>query len=148
MSEKNYVLNVKTKAGTIFTVRGDTYVELMTNINQAIEGGVEVPIGMLESSLFGTDAMSIVTSTLGATPIQQPVAAAPGFAPVRPPATAPVAVTGGSASRQCIHGEMTKREGSGQWGPYKAYYCPTPKGTPDQCKPIYIKPNDADWATF
>jgi predicted RNase H-like HicB family nuclease len=144
MSEKNYVLNVKNKAGTIFTVRGDTYKEFVNNINEAIEGSVEIPVGMLEGNLLSANALSTVTSTLGAVSVEQPA----GFAPVPPPTVAPVAAVGGNSQRQCLHGLMTKREGSGQYGPYKAYYCPTPKGTADQCKPIYIKPNDADWATF
>lgn len=148
MSEKNYVLNVKTKAGTIFTVRGDTYQEFVSNVNAAIDASVEVPIGMLESSLVASGAVANIATALGGTPMPVADVAPAGFAPVPPPVAAPVAVAAGSAGRQCIHGPMTKREGTGQWGPYKAYYCPTPKGTPDQCKPIYIKPNDADWATF
>lgn len=33
----------------------------------------------------------------------------------------------------CQHGPMVFREGVGAKGPWKAYFCPTPKGTPGQC---------------
>jgi len=26
--------------------------------------------------------------------------------------------------------------------------CPTAKGTPDQCDPVFIRRNDAEWNTF
>jgi hypothetical protein len=147
MSEKNYVLNVKTKAGTIFTVRGDTYQEFLTNVNTAVDAAVEVPIATLESALLVSSPVATVMNAVGGTVIDATPTAQ--FAPVPPPVT-PSAFNPltGSAVKQCVHGEMTKREGSGQWGPYKAYYCPTPKGTADQCKPVYVKPNDPEWATF
>lgn len=145
-SEKNYVLNVKTKAGTIFTVRGDTYQEFLTNVNASIDAAVEVPIAMLETALATPSAVTVVSNTLGATPVvqEQPQ----GFAPVPPPVAQSGGSVAGTAQRQCVHGTMTKREGSGQWGPYKAFYCPTPKDTPGQCKPVYLKANDPEWASF
>ena len=41
-------------------------------------------------------------------------------------------------SQACKHGEMRFKEGVGAKGPWKGYFCPTPKGTPDQCKPQFI----------
>ncbi len=43
---------------------------------------------------------------------------------------------------------MTKRQGNGAKGPWKGYMCPTPKGTADQCDPVFIRRNDAEWNTF
>ena len=38
----------------------------------------------------------------------------------------------------CSHGPRIHRKGTGAKGPWQAWFCPTPKGTPDQCKPMFI----------
>jgi hypothetical protein len=155
--ESNYVVNVKTKVGTIITVRGTDATEFENNINALIGNGVNNSIAAMEELFLGTQPsqssnarINTVVDALGGTVISEtPIpAAAPTatFAPVAPPSV--VGVTAGSANRTCIHGVMTKREGVGPYGPYKAYMCPTAKGTPDQCKAIYLKTNDPDYATF
>jgi hypothetical protein len=146
--ESNYVVNVKTKANTIVTVRGNSAEEFSQNIGELIQHGVNDHIAALEELFLGTGNAAVATVIAAVN--GNVVSDAPHFLPVPPPASAaPVApVGGGTAERSCIHGQMTKREGNGQWGPYKAFYCPTPKGTPDQCKPSYVKPNDPEWATF
>lgn len=40
---------------------------------------------------------------------------------------------------QCAHGERTFREGDGPKGHWGAWFCPTPKGTQDQCSPEWVK---------
>jgi len=146
--ESNYVVNVKTKVGTIITVRGSDATEFENNINALISNGVNNSIAAMEELFLGTQPsqsstarINTVVDALGGTVISETP-----FAPVAPPSV--VGVTAGSASRTCIHGVMTKREGVGPYGPYKAYMCPTAKGTPDQCKAIYLKTNDPDYATF
>lgn len=146
--ESNYVVNVKTKVGTIITVRGSDATEFENNINALISNGVNNSIAAMEELFLGTQPsqpstarINTVVDALGGTVISETP-----FAPVAPPSVA--GVTAGSASRTCIHGVMTKREGVGPYGPYKAYMCPTAKGTPDQCKAIYLKTNDPDYATF
>lgn len=37
----------------------------------------------------------------------------------------------------CRHGQMTFRSGNKNGKPWTAYFCPTPKGTPDQCEPVW-----------
>ena len=155
--ESNYVVNVKTKVGTIITVRGTDATEFETNINALIGNGINNSIAAMEELFLGTQpsqpsntGVGTVVAALGGTVISEtpiPVAAptAP-FTPVPPPSG--VGATAGTASRACIHGTMTKREGEGPYGHYKAYMCPTPKGTPDQCKAVYLKANDPDYATF
>lgn len=39
----------------------------------------------------------------------------------------------------CIHGQRTYRSGTGRKGAWQAWMCPTPKGTPGQCEPEWIK---------
>lgn len=41
----------------------------------------------------------------------------------------------------CKHGERLYREGRSAKGPWKAYFCPTRKGDPDQCPPEFLKTN-------
>lgn len=61
--------------------------------------------------------------------------AAPAQARSNAPAAAEAAPDGDS--RQCKHGEMVYRTGSKNGRTWKAFMCPSPKGTPDQC--------DAEW---
>ncbi|MBN7403241.1 hypothetical protein P5V78_22075 [Mycobacteroides abscessus subsp. abscessus] len=61
--------------------------------------------------------------------------AAPAQARSNAPAAAQSAPDGDS--RQCKHGEMVYRTGSKNGRTWKAFMCPSPKGTPDQC--------DAEW---
>jgi hypothetical protein len=156
--ESSYVVNVKTKVGTIITVRGSDATEFENNINALIGNGVNNSIAAMEELFLGVQpsqpsrsGIDTVVNALGGTVISEtpiPVAEATAtFAPVAPPSNGNT-FTAGTASRSCIHGVMTKREGVGPYGPYKAYMCPTAKGTPDQCKAIYLKANDPDYATF
>lgn len=157
--ESSYVVNVKTKVGTIITVRGNDATEFETNINALIGNGLNNSIAAMEELFLGMQpsqpsntGVDTVVAALGGTvisetPIPTPAPAAV-FAPVAPPAAASIGVVVGTASRSCIHGSMTKREGEGPYGHYKAFMCPTPKGTPDQCKAVYLKANDPDYATF
>lgn len=153
MTEKNFVLNVKTKAGTIFTVRADSPEELITNIKQSVSSDVASYIGGLEEALLGatpapvSPAVAAITAIGGTviseTPIAPP-APAPAFAPVPPPAYAPAPTAG----KQCVHGEMIKRTGNGAKGEWRGFFCPTPKGTADQCNPSFAQRNSPEWASF
>jgi hypothetical protein len=153
--ESNYVVNVKTKVGTIITVRGNDATEFEANINALIGNGINNSIAAMEELFLGMQpsqpsntGVNTVVAALGGTVISEtPIPTAQAFAPVAPP-TSSAGVAVGTANRACIHGSMTKREGVGPYGPYKAFMCPTPKGTPDQCKAIYLKANDPDYATF
>lgn len=39
----------------------------------------------------------------------------------------------------CKHGPMVARSGQGAKGPWSGHFCPTPKGTPDQCPPQFAR---------
>jgi hypothetical protein len=77
---------------------------------------------------------------------------APAAAPQAAPATPPQfvngqVVQGGQPLHQpapqpasgtaCAHGERVLREGNGAKGPWAGLMCPTPKGTPGQCAPLW-----------
>ena len=156
MAEKNYVVNVKTKLGTIFTVRADTATELNQNIKDVLLQGVNDAVGALEEFFTGGTSVPIVApavqsvapatsnpvdtvvSALGGTVISAP---APTWA--QPPAPAPVAVPeqgNNSVAPPCAHGTRTfvqAAPGSGKT--WKAWMCPQPKGAVDKCDPQWIK---------
>lgn len=44
-----------------------------------------------------------------------------------------------SADKVCKHGNMSFKSGTGAKGPWKGWFCPSPKGTPDQCQPVFIR---------
>jgi hypothetical protein len=53
-----------------------------------------------------------------------------------------------AAAKQCMHGEMVARTGSGAKGPWKGWFCPSPKGTPDQCSPDFVNRGTPEWNNF
>ena len=48
----------------------------------------------------------------------------------------------------CAHGPMTARSGSSAKGPWKAWMCPTPKGTPGQCAPNFLNRGTPEFNNF
>lgn len=148
MSEKNYVVNVKTKLGTIFTVRGDSAAELNSNIKDVVENGSNEFVAALEELLLGTAPSPAVVQTAPATtnPVDVVVAAVGGTvisAPAPTYAPAPVAVPeqgNNTVAPPCAHGTRTfvqAAPGSGKT--WKAWMCPQPKGATDKCDPQWIK---------
>ncbi len=138
----NFQVSSKLPDGRIFVVASETYVGFC----EALESAV----GVSESqSLLSEMARSLSGApSYGAQAVENIRAQFPG-ATVDHTAH-PVA--GGSSlaptSKSCKHGEMSKRTGSGAKGPWKAFMCPSPKGTPDQCEPVWIRRNDPEWSSF
>lgn len=64
--------------------------------------------------------------------------AAPAFAQPAPQA-APQYSQPAQAGSACQHGAMVYREGNGAKGPWKGWFCPTPKNTPGQCSPQFLR---------
>jgi len=48
----------------------------------------------------------------------------------------------------CAHGPMTARSGASAKGPWKAWMCPTPKGTPGQCAPNFLNRGTPEFNNF
>lgn len=45
----------------------------------------------------------------------------------------------GVEAKTCAHGQMVYRTGnSPKGGPWRAWFCPAPKGDPNACKPIWV----------
>ena len=67
---------------------------------------------------------NVLKETLGATPVEQPrTQSSPN-----------------DGAKTCKHGEMQFRKSKPDAPkPWKGYFCPSPKGTPDQCEPQFIR---------
>ena len=73
--------------------------------------------------------------------------AAPAAVPVAAEPAAPTAFAT-ATTKQCTHGEMVPKTGSSAKGPWKGWFCPTPKDTPGQCKPEFIDRGTPEWNNF
>lgn len=135
MANANFQVSSKLPDGRIFVIAGDNATEFKQNLAQILgDNGAEVLITTMAQSIEGAptsidEAISNL-AVLGAKPISTTQAT-----------TAP-------SGRVCKHGNMTRRTGSGAKGPWKAFMCPSPKGTPDQCEPIWVRRNEPEWSTF
>jgi len=168
MSEKNYVVNVKTKLGTIFTVRADTAAELNSNIKDVVENGSNEFVAALEELLLGTapsatfaeqaqkyailpafgtpapetsNPVDIAVSAVNGTVIHSvPV---PQVIPAQTYVPAPVAQPeqgNNTVAPPCAHGTRTFVQAAPNSGKtWKAWMCPQPKGAVDKCDPQWIK---------
>lgn len=112
--------NFKTPTGSLINVYLYSYDE--AEIKQALETIANVtPEIQAVETLF--NAQGLLREALGAAPVEQSaVKSAPA-----------------SGGKACKHGEMTFRNGTSAKGPWKGYFCPSPKGTPDQCEPQFIR---------
>lgn len=126
--------------GRIFVVGGDNVDGFEQNL-KAIVGEVEASSIMDEMAKALTGVFDMKTAVANVTAAFPNATVDHTAHPVGNSNTAP-------SSRSCLHGVMTKREGQGAKGPWKAYMCPSPKGTPDQCDPIWVKRGSPDWSQF
>jgi hypothetical protein len=134
MSEKNYVVNVKTARNTIVTVRGDSAAELANNVNGLIQQGLNEHISVLEEVFLGVSTSAPVTQS---------------------PATAVAAAMGGTIVAEVPRPQLVKtepaqssgpacRHGQMEWvapanKPWKGWFCPQPKEATDKCAPQFAK---------
>lgn len=132
MAENTFQVSSKLNDGRIFVIGGQTYDDFKKNLESSL--GIipaEEVLSTMAASIGGEGLASVPSVPQGV--VAAPASPASGSAPT---------------SRVCQHGTMTKRNGAGPKGPWKAFMCPSPKGTPDQCEPIWVRRNDAEWATF
>ena len=137
----NFQVSSKLPDGRIFVVASETYAGFCEALESAV--GIEESQDVLKimaQSLTGAPANGVQA-------VQNIAAAFPGAEAVH---TAHPTNAGnlGPSSKTCSHGVMTKRTGAGAKGPWKAYMCPSPKGTPDQCEPVWVRRHDSEWSAF
>ena len=148
----NLQVSSKLPDGRIFVVAGETHQEFKQNLTDILgETDAENMITLMASAL--TNVQTVHTTYSAPVQVSTPTSSGPtleqanaNIAAAFPGSTATTAHA--SSGKQCIHGPMTKREGSSAKGPWKAFMCPTPKGTPDQCDAVFIKRGTPEWSTF
>lgn len=94
-------------------------------------------------------AVAAPTQTWGATP-PAPPAQAFNPPPAAPPQQwgAPAAAPQAFDKPACQHGPRVGRSGQSAKGPWRAYFCPTPKDTPGQCEAEWVKQGSPAWNNF
>lgn len=154
-TESNY--SFTTKIGNdLFTVRGNDANEFQQNLSAAATGNlIEFARGVQEAAQAVGNLQTVQQSVGGEVVAEHPAApqAAPALAAVPDPvptqavpAPVPAAPAAPAAVQQpgipipaCSHGGRQFRTGQGKYGEWQAWFCPTPKGTPDQCDAIFLK---------
>lgn len=113
-------LNFKTSQGSLVNVYIYSYDEDEIRTALGAIANVTPDINAVET-LY--NAQGALREALNATPIEQPRTQS----------------TSTDGAKACKHGGMTFRTGQSAKGPWKGYFCPSPKGTADQCEPQFIR---------
>ena len=138
----NFQVSSKLPDGRIFVVAHETYAGFCEALESVV--GVEESQSLLTEmgkSLYGSPSNSSQA-------VENLRAAFPNAQVDHTAHPKPTASTVGPTGKSCKHGVMSQRTGSGAKGPWKAYMCPSPKGTPDQCEPVWLRRGDAEWNSF
>lgn len=123
---------------SMLNVRAQTGEEFAQAVNYIAEHAADLATAL--QTIHASANVSASFAGPGTGNVQQPAPQAPppqqGWSQQGSQQAAPQQAGPG---KMCAHGPMTYREGNGQRGPWKGYFCPTPKGTPNQCKPEFIR---------
>ena len=118
-----YTASFKTHPGydaSLIVVRGNTVEELVANA-QALTNG-------------DTSALQVVVDVQNTLHAINTVSAPD--VPQSEPAPAQQAPQGAAeVVRVCSHGKRVRKTGTSAKGAWAGWFCPLPKGSPDQCKP-------------
>jgi hypothetical protein len=137
MEEWKLQVSYKTPAGDMINIRANTADELSVllegvgDYSSQIAAVQRLVVGAYNVAPLGTQPST--QGTTQSTSSVPPQAQGPLFTPP------PSAITpSGAASPTCVHGARIFRQGvSAKTGkPYAFWACPTPQGTPNQCKPV------------
>lgn len=138
-NEALFSVSMKTRHGTILTLRADDFETFSTHIADAVGGNIQLIVGALEDVVHGDkDPVTYAAQALGATSVM--TSPNIGSGPVAPPSM------GSFPAPTCHHGPKKHKSGQGAKGPWQAWMCPSAKGTPDQCQPMWIKRGEVGWA--
>lgn len=120
--------NFKLADGTLINVYGDNAFEFETNLKALTDlaGAIRMTGSALGNFTTAT-AQDLIASQLGGVVIENSFV----------PPTAPPAQL---AEGHCKHGKLVWRESKpGADKAWKGWFCPSPKGTPDQCAPKFVR---------
>ena len=149
-AEPRHKLTVKV-VDSLRTIQGysiEEYREARQELIDELAGDLEAvqlakAVGNAAPLGQGGPAVAEIPTFAPAAPAPVPVAVAPAPAPgfdANPFASATVP--------NCAHGPMTARSGSSAKGPWKAWMCPTAKGTPGQCAPNFLNRGTPEFNNF
>jgi len=136
-----FQVNFKLADGTLINIYATDSAELETGL-ATIQDSAAL-INSVSASLTSAGAVRALAAGLGATPITQapsyvPAPAAPVYAPAQPDYTAHQQVQ--IPEGHCKHGALVWRESKpGAPKAWKGWFCPSAKGTPDQCEPKFVR---------
>jgi hypothetical protein len=117
-----FQVNFKLHDGTLINIYAQDQKELESSLTTIQD--TATLIGATAGSLGGGNAASYVARSFNA----EVVGTAPAFTP---------AVI---ADGHCKHGALVWRESKpGAPKEWKGWFCPSPKGTPDQCEPKFVR---------
>jgi len=115
-------INFKTADGTLINVYAVSQAELESSLTSLQD--VATLIASTSSALGGAKGVAAVVDGLNATPVATPASGQPTSFP----------------EGQCKHGTLVWRESKpGAPKAWKGWFCPSPKGTPDQCEPKFLR---------
>jgi hypothetical protein len=111
--------NFKLPDGTLLNVYADGFATFETqlgNLQSAADLIKSVSQSLGAASTGGSNAIAYAKQALGAT------------------------VVGSTGGNTCKHGNLVWRESKPDAAkPWKGWFCPSPKGTPDQCEPKFVR---------
>lgn len=117
----NFQISGKAADGRIYVIGGENFAEFCANLQDIYGPGADRVIEdfnfLLDPSIAEAAATAAGLRTAAPAPSPAPSAGAPS-APGAP---------------ECAHGARVFRTGTGAKGQWQAWFCPTPKGTPNQC---------------
>lgn len=141
MTTEEWKLQVSMKApnGDLINVRANSADELSILLEGI--GDYSTQIAAVSQKVLGAYTvlpLSTSSSTAGTTPsgYSNPTQAAHPFAGAAPQTPPPASAQ--PTTPTCVHGARIFRQGVSKTTgkPYAFWACPTPQGTPDQCKPV------------
>lgn len=136
--------NMKAPNGAMYNVYGKDEQSFLMGL--AIIQDQLAVLASLEQQITGVG--NVTASIPVAPPHQQPASqpAAPAWeTPAAPPAPQ---FQQPAAAPTCNHGARVPRKGVGAKGEWRGWMCPTPKNTPGQCQPEWVRSGSAEWNAF
>ncbi|HET8768704.1 MAG TPA: hypothetical protein VFM86_15365 [Pedococcus sp.] len=136
MSE-NWKIQVSPKLtdGTLINLRAETPEEAEALFQWAFNKADAI---IKTVSAFG--AVNNVAAGLGGQVVQQETSQQGSWSQQGSGQTQQQAPAQSGEGKRCAHGEMVFRESKpGAAKAWRAYFCPTPKGTQNQCEPVWLK---------
>lgn len=136
--------SVKTKAGTLINAKGHD--------NESFQMALAIVHDHMKTIVELEQMAAAVQNVAAVMPVAS-VQTTPAPAPASDGWDSPTPTFSQAQVPSCQHGPRTARPGVYKKGPragqpYRAWFCPSPQGTPDQCSPMFLNPGTPEWDAF